>query len=218
MKQLRLVAVALCALCAFSAVLVSNASAAAHITYSGNGKFTIASGEGELVTTGGTSVFCTGDTGTGKLGANPATSAELTVSFTGCESAGLPCTSTGGKSGLIDTTKLTATFGDIKTTEAGALLKPTTGEPFIVATKCGTVAFEAKGSVIGSFASTQNDKNTKALTLAFTETAGVQGVKKFEGESTENTIKANLGKGFETAGLKSSETLTLSEGSGQLLP
>ncbi len=217
MKQLRLLAVAAIAICALSATVAANANAAAHITYSGNGHFTISSGPGELVTTGGLSVFCTGDTGTGQLGANPAQTALLTVSFVGCESGGFPCTSTGGKSGLIDTKTLEATLGDINPTTVGALLKPDTGTEFVPTTKCGTIKFEAKGSVIGEFKNTQNDHNTTALTLTFLQSAGVQTIKKFEG-GPENTLEAELGKGFEKAGLESMETLTLTNGSGQLLP
>ncbi len=217
MKQLRLLAVAAIAICALSAAVAANANAAAHITYSGNGHFTISSGEGELVTVAGLKVFCAGDTGSGQLGANPALTAALTVSFVGCESGGFPCTSTGGKSGLIDTTQLVAALGDISATTAGALLSPKSAAEFVPVTKCGTIKFEAKGSVIGEFKNTQNDKNTKALTLTFKQAAGVQAIKKFL-VGPENTLEANLGKGFEKAGLESSETLTLESGSGQLLP
>ncbi len=218
MKQLRLLAVAAIAICALSAAVAANANAAAHITYSGSGHFTISSGSGELVTAVGTEIFCTGDVGSGQLGPNPALTALLTVSFVGCETAGLPCTSAGQKSGLIDTTQLVATLGDINKTTVGALLKPETGTAFLLPSKCGTAAFEVKGSVIGELASTQNDKQKTSLVVSFTQSAGSQTIKKFEGEATENNLEANLGKGFEKAGLKSTETLTLESGGGQLLP
>ncbi len=214
----RLAGIAILAAFILGIALTGTASATAHITYSGNGQFTISSGPVEEVTVGGISLTCEGSLGSGKLGANPAITAELTISLAGCESAGFPCTSSGGKSGLIDFVKLVATLGDINKTTAGALLKPASGTSLIASTKCGSIALELKGSVIGEFKSTQNDKNTKALTLTFAQSKGIQAIKKFEGEANENTIEANLGKGFEKAGIEFTETLTLATGSGQLLP
>ncbi len=215
----RLAGIAILATFILGIALTGTASAAAHITYSGNGRFPISSGEQQTETAGGLSFFCTGDLGSGKLGANPATTVELTISLVGCELDGFPCTSSGGKSGLIDFVKLIATLGDINETTAGALLKPASGTSFVVPAKCGTIAYELKGSVIGEFKSTQNDKNTKALTLTFAQSKGIQAIKKFEGEANESTLEINLGKGFEKAGLESTETLTLEgTGAGQLLP
>jgi hypothetical protein len=220
MKYLRLVGIAIFAICALTAAMATTANAAeppALITYSGSGAFTITSGAGELETSGKLRVTCTGDNGTGQLGKNQATTAELTVTFTGCEIGGLKCKSAGLANGNIQTVKLAATLGRIKAGEAGILIKPKTGTAFLVPVLCGgEVEFTATGSVIGTL--TPVDTQTNKLTAKFTQVGGLQTIKKFEGETTVNNLIAKIGSsGLEQAGLESVETLTLREGSGQLL-
>jgi hypothetical protein len=98
MRYLRLVGIAMLLICAISAITVSTASAA-KITYSGSGKLSITGGEGKLETVGGTEVTCKGKVGTGQLGKSTATTAELTVSFTGCELLGKNANRPEGPSG-----------------------------------------------------------------------------------------------------------------------
>jgi hypothetical protein len=219
MKYLRLMGIAILAIFAVSAIAASTASAA-KVTYSGNGKFTVTSGEGKLETVGGTTVTCKNDVGNGQLGKNAATTAELTVSFTGCALLGKKCTSTGGTVGLIDTVKLLATLGDIKAKEVGGvLLKPASGTAFLVPVKCGETEFAVKGSIIGEF-TTKLDTQTNALAVSFalkTGEKGKQTITKFAGEEKTNVLESTIEGVTEVAGLESKETLTLTEGSGQLL-
>lgn len=219
MKYLRLVGIAILAICAVSALAASTASAA-KITYSGSGKFTVTSGAGKLETVGGTQITCKGDFGTGQLGKSTATTAELTVSFTGCELLGKKCKSTGAAAGLIDTHKLLATLGEIETgKKGGALLKPAAGagQPFLVPVLCAETEFSVKGSVIGEF-TTALDKQTSVLNIKFAlgETKGTQAVTKFVG-GAENVLESTIEGTTEHAGLESAEALTLEGGSGQLL-
>jgi hypothetical protein len=220
MKYLRLVGIAIFAICALTAAMATTANAAeppALITYSGSGAFTVSSGAGELETSGKIKVTCTGDDGTGQLGKNQATTAELTITFLSCETLGLKCKSAGLANGNIQTVQLAATLGRIKAGEAGILIKPKTGTAFLVPVLCGgEVEFTAIGSVIGKL--TQVDTQTKQLTATFTQAGGLQTIKKFEGETTTNNLIAKVGvTGAEQAGLVSEEKLTLREGSGQLL-
>jgi hypothetical protein len=219
MRYLRLVGIAILAITAISAIAASSASAM-KITYSGAGKFTVTSGEGKLETVGGTPVICKSDLGTGQLGKSPATTAELTVSFQGCEILGKKCTSSGGAAGLIDTTKLLATFGDIEAKKiGGALLKPASGTAFLVAVKCGETSLAVTGSVIGQF-TTALDTQTSLVTLAFALKAaekGKQAVTKFTGEEKTNVLESTIEGTTEVAGLESKEDLLLVAGSGQLL-
>jgi len=219
MRYLRLIGIAVLAICAVTAVAASTASAA-KITYSGNGQFTITSGAGKLETVSGVQITCKSDVGTGKLAASPATSAELTVSFRNCEFLGVKCTSTGATAGLIDTVKLLATLGDVKSKEvAGALLKPLSGTEFLVPVKCGETAFSVKGSVIGEFTN-KLDTQTNLLTIKFGLKAGEKGkqaITKFAGEEKTNVLESTIEGKTEVAGLESTEDLILTGGSGQLL-
>jgi hypothetical protein len=216
MRNLRLMAVAIFAICAFSAVLASSASAA-EISYTGPGSFKISSGAGELESSGKLKITCTGDTGTGQLGATPTKSAELTVTFVGCETLAKPCTSSGATAGNIQTVKVKGAIGDINKTakEVGVLLTPASGTAFVVPVKCGSIAFAATGSVVAKL--TPTETLTKTLTATFTQSGGLQTVKKFEGESTNHNLISEIGaSGPEEAGLKSTETLTLTSGEGTL--
>jgi hypothetical protein len=222
MKYLRLVGLSILAICAIAAVTASAAYAEspALITYSGSGAFTIASGAGKLVTTGGLEVSCKADNGTGQLGGKggsaQALTASLTITFTGCETLGKKCTSAGLTAGNIQTVPLVALFGRIKPGIAGAKFEPKTGEQFVVPVKCGEIEFKVHGGVIGEF-TTAVDKQTSTLAISFAETAGVQAIKKFEGETGSVNLIAEIGTSPEEAGLESKETLTLKEGSGILL-
>jgi hypothetical protein len=213
--------IALLAIFALAAVAASSASASAGITYSGNGKFAISSGEGTLETaTKGLSITCSSDVGAGHLngtaggGNSLATTASLTVAFKGCKSAGKACTTTGAASGEIKTTLVTATIGEDENGKAAVSLTPESGTAFVQTSLCGTsVKFEAKGSVVALLS--PEDKQTKTLTATFTQTSGVQEDKKLNG--VEDKLEAELGSGFEPAGLASVETLTLENGTGILL-
>jgi hypothetical protein len=219
MRQLRLVAVVLLAACAFGAVGAGAASGAvARITYSGNGAFTISSGATKFVTVGKLEVSCTGDLGTGRLGSSQATTAELTISFTGCTFLGKQCISSGGANGLIDTVKLLAKLGNINSTTVGVLLAPRSGTAWFVPVKCGTVTLELRGTVIGEIPSIENDIQTTGLPIKFKQTAGAQAITKFEGEVTTNIVELSSSGTFETAGFESEEHFVLTSGSGQLLP
>jgi hypothetical protein len=212
MKQFKAIGVAVIAACVMSVVGVATASAA-QITYTGTGGFTITSAEGTLETVGGLAITCTSDKGSGKLAASPAKSATLTVTFEGCATAGKKCQTGTDGSGVIKTNELTATIVDLTGgTTVGTVLKPTTGTAFVGSTKCGTVAFAAEGAVVGKL--TPVGTKTKTLTDAFVQTAGVQSIQTWVGETTKNHLKAELGKGLEESGLQSSETLTLESGEG----
>jgi hypothetical protein len=225
MKYLRLVAIAVFAIGALTAIMATAANAAevsALITYSGTGAFTISSGAGELETSGKAKIKCEGDNGTGQLGGKGGTTrsttiAELTVTFTGCEALGLKCTSNGLVAGNIQTVPLVATLGRIKAGEAGILFRPKAGTAFLVPVSCeGVVEVTVTGSVIGVI--TPVDKQTTAFTITFSQSSpGLQTVKKFENSPVINNLIATVGGGPEQAGLVSKETLTLTSGSGILL-
>jgi hypothetical protein len=220
MKQLRLGLLALAAICALSVTWVTYANAAeppASFTYTGSGAFTITSGAFNFETSGKVEMGCTASNGTGQFGKSRATTAELTVTLTGCETLGLKCKSAGLANGNLQTVKLLATLGQIKAGEAGILLKPKTGTAFFVPVLCGgEIELTWTGSVIGEL--TPIDTQTKTLAATFRQTGGLQTIKKFEGETTSNNLIQKFGPGgSEQLGLELEQQLTLKNGSGQLL-
>jgi hypothetical protein len=217
MSSVRLLGVILLVSCIFGAILGSAANAAS-VTYTGSGAFVLTAGTHELETTGGLLVECKAASGTGQLKSSPATAAELTLTFTGCETLAKKCTSSGQPSGAIQSTKITATFGDINKAKAevGVVLKPTTGTVFNIATKCGTIDFVLEGSIIESV--TPTNTKTKTLTTTAKQSKGLQSLTSFEGESHINTLIAELGGGPERAGVNSENKGTLKEGEAAVLP
>jgi hypothetical protein len=208
MKRLKMVTVAVLLIGALSAVAAASASAADQLAYTGNGKFSLGSGSGVLETASGLQITCTSDSGNGVLASpSPATTALLTVSFKGCKSAGKACTSEGQASGTVQTKTLEATFL-LTTAGAGAIRltpDPATGTAFLPPSKCGSIAFEVEGSVIG----TLKEASSTELTAGFLQTSGVQAITKAKKETEEfsGQLKANLGSGLELAGLESTEAL-----------
>jgi hypothetical protein len=219
MRKLRLVQLIILAI-GIASGIAANSASAAKITYSGSGRFTISSGASRKETVGGVGITCNSDLGTGQLGKSPATTAELTISFQGCELLGKKCKSSGGAAGLIDTVKLLATFGDVKVKEVGgALLKPASGTAFLIPVTCGETEISSKGSLIGEF-TTKLDTQTKTFAVTFslkTGEKGKQAITKFAGEEKTNVIELTIEGVTEVAGVESTETLTLEGGSGQLL-
>jgi hypothetical protein len=217
MRRLRLVMMAVLIVSILSAVAVASASAATQLSYTGNGTFTISSGENTLETVGGIQLTCTSDKGNGQLAASPAKTALLTILFSGCKSAGKTCTSQGQPSGSIQTKTLEATFVLVTATQGGIYLTPdpATGKQLLLETKCGTSVIEWEGALIGDF--TENGKTQ--LTAGFTQTAGKQTIKKAKNGETEEvsgSIAVNLGKGSEEAGLELEETFKVESGTVML--
>jgi hypothetical protein len=222
MSYLRLVATAIIAVCGIMAITTTAAyaEAPALITYSGSGAFTITSGPGKLETTGGLEISCKAANGTGQLGGKggsaEALTAALTSTMTGCETLGKKCTSAGLSAGNVQTVPLIAVLGRISPGIAGALLLPKTGEQYVVPVKCGEVEFKGHGGGIGEI-TTAVDKQSKSLTIVSRQTAGVQAIKKFEGETASHTPIVEIGGTPEEAGIEGTAILTLKEGSGILL-
>jgi len=223
MSYLRLVGLAIVAILAISAVAATAASAVEPpplITYSGSGAFTITQpAAGRLETSNKVSITCKAGNGTGQLGKSQATTAELTVTFTGCEILGVKCTTPGLTAGNIQTTRLLALL--IRKEPGGPILiklHPKAGTAFVVTgTKCAEIVLGVTGAVIGEV-TTASDKQTTTVALSFTQSVGLQTDKKGEGETESSNLIATTGGGPEEAGLESAITLALIGGSGQLLP
>ena len=152
----------------------------------GKGNFTTSGGTSLLETKGGKKVKCTSEESTGTF--SNATEETTTVEFSGCESAGLPCTTAGKTEGHLATEPLVGTFADEKpATEKSVItvlkLKPVSGE-FFIKFKCIGLSIEvgAKGVEKGEGATQgngilvkiKNDAMHPSEILKYTQTKGVQ--------------------------------------------
>jgi hypothetical protein len=136
-------------------------------------------------------ITCTGGTATGEV-TGPTTGTNGVTAFTGCETSGLKCESTGAGEGNITTAKLDGVLGNVTATTPGIRLfapgeagkKPKTGA--LAEFKCGGTLVTAvvTGSVIGSLSGASGTtpaegKFAASTKLTFAETAGKQKYESF---------------------------------------
>jgi len=200
MRRMRIIGVSLVAVFALAA-LASSASAAQPVFYGVaelntevktpikiSGTLGAASLEGN---TSKAKISCTAGTATGEITSSTKTANNVTT-FTGCETGGTPCNSTGDPSGTIKTTALEGVLGSISLTLPGIRLfapgeagkKPKTGA--LAEFKCagGAVTVVVSGSVIGSLSGAQGKtvaegKFAASNKLTFAEAGGIQKYTKF---------------------------------------
>jgi hypothetical protein len=136
-------------------------------------------------------ISCTAGTSTGEV-ISPTKTTNNIVTFTGCETGGTPCNSTGDPSGTIKTTALDGVLGNISTTLPGIRVfgpgqggkSPKTGA--LAEFKCagGAVTVVVSGSVLGSLSGAQGKtpaegKFAASSKLTYAEAGGIQKYTKF---------------------------------------
>lgn len=171
-------------------------------------KFTGTLGSAFLEPASKTKITCTAGTAVGEITSTTLSKGNLTK-FTGCETGGLKCNSTGKGEGEIDTKLLEGKLGAISGTLPGIRLFDEASGPGGVLAEftCGggAVKIIVRGSVIGSLsgaAGTEpaNGKLATSNKLTFAETAGVQKYTHFEGEAPEQLESSANGGAFEKSG------------------
>jgi hypothetical protein len=200
---------ALCAIALMSAVATATASAALPEQSPATGTFKVTSGKSAFQLSNEEKVTCTGDTGEGKL--TGAKTSESTVKFEGCEALGFKCSSSGAKSGVIETS-IDSTL--VYLAKEGKATK-TVGEDLQLAKEvsitCLIVTLKVKGSTLCPL--TPINTKTKSLTLTCKQTKGIQEYTEYENEKGEIlkdiTETTKSGKTFQS-GLESTESLALS--------
>jgi hypothetical protein len=192
MKRMSIVALALTAIFAFS---VASASATQPVFYGVNqigsavGTVKISGALGAAFLEGKTSkakITCTAGTATGEV-TGPTKATNQVTTFTGCETGGFPCNSTGDPSGTIKTAALDGVLGNVKTTLPALRLfapgeggkSPKTGSLATFTCAGGAVSVVVSGSVIGTLSGAQGNspeegKFASSNKLTFQETAGAQ--------------------------------------------
>lgn len=140
----------------------------------------------EIVGIGGLTCTAFADAGTFN---GPKSAGGINVTFTGCELLHHQC-ETGATLGEINTSPLKGEIGYINkaTHEVGVLLSSETGIYEVPAMHCAELGLRTSGSVIGVVTSPVN-VFTSTATLTFSQSAGFQSVKKFEGEAGEHTLE-----------------------------
>jgi len=154
-------------------------------------------------------ITCVGGTGTAEI-TGPKTSKAAITTFTGCETQGFKCNSTGQAEGVIVTFPLEGHLGAISATLPGERLwreGAKGGELATFSCAGGAIAVKVKGSLIGSLsgAAGTDEKTGKLLAsgkLSFAEAAGKQKYCKFiEGETQCEQLEASVsGQPFEKSG------------------
>jgi hypothetical protein len=149
-------------------------------------------------------VTCAGASGNGTYsGAQEV--ADVTLTLSGCESRGLPCTSGELAAGEVETSALSGVLGRPDPKDTALDLAP--GESALPFTSydCGAVPVALTGSVIGSVKSGKMSTTTE---LKFSASKGRQKPEAFEGEGRDVLI-SRLGEGEpEQTGLTAKIVLT----------
>jgi hypothetical protein len=154
-------------------------------------------------TTAGKIVSCKGETGSGEYVSDQAV-AGVVFRFTGCEDAGVKCSSAGGGEGEIATNGLGGALGVILTSTEGPLknkigtdLKPSPGGA-IAEFSCGSFSVRLRGAMIVPLSA--NAMHTTG-SLKFSSARGVQNPSHFEGKPKEVPELSINGGPFRLAGM-----------------
>jgi len=165
-----------------------------------------------LETVGGTKITCKGETSEGEY-LNTKEIGHMVAKFSGCETSGLKCNSTGKGEGLIDTAPLGGPIGFEKVTVPAS--KDTIANELhsesgnVAEFKCAGLSVTVKGSVLHKI--TANAMKLTA-TEKFTASKGEQKPEKFAGGTTdEHILESDSGSGFEEAGQTITSILTNEE-------
>jgi hypothetical protein len=172
-----------------------------------------------LESKGASKINCTGGSTTGEV-TDEATLSNVAVTFTGCETSGVKCTSPPAAEGTVKTVPLLGTLGNVTLTlPALRLYSEAEGKGGKLAEfECagGAVKVIVTGSVMGSLSgasgkSFEEGKLASSLKLTFSQAKGVQKYTKFfagEGEEGTEQLSASIGGGpFELSGLSAVATL-----------
>jgi hypothetical protein len=177
MRRIRFSGLCLAGVCAVFAATSASASAALP-EFSGPfpKAFTSTSGASTLETVKGTKFTCKADTNTGEI--TGPKEGHVTIKFTGCESSGLACNSSGAAPGEVITNVLTVTLlytNRERKTVGLQLSSPPTGAPFMEFS-CGAIPVSVRGSVTGGL--TPVNKPVKPplgrFTLKFAKAKGLE--------------------------------------------
>jgi hypothetical protein len=220
MKRMRIMGLALLAVCAMAVATASVASAAQPVFYTKANvgataaavPFTGTLGAAFLEPANLSKITCTGGTAAGTV-TDATTTKGNTTTFTGCSASELKCNSAGEGEGVIKTKTLEGVLGNVTSSQpAVRLYNESTKKGGVLAEfTCGggAVSVVVKGSVIGSLSGASgteaaNGKFPSSMKLSFAEAKGIQKYNKFaagEGEAGEEQLESSTNGGaYEKSG------------------
>jgi hypothetical protein len=170
---------------------------------------TTAGGKGVLTTVGGLGVKCETEHSTGEYSGSKEVK-NVVVTFTGCESAGAACNTTGAASGELVTKDLEGIVGwESKAAHKTAFdLYPEGKTGLFIEFACIGLTVAVRGSVLVPITA---DKMEQTGTLKYASTGGRQAVEHFEGEPNDILEASFRGGAFEQSGQTITTTLTNEE-------
>ena len=176
-------------------------------------KFTTTGGIGVLTTVGGSSVECKAESSAGEF--LPGSNKEETgvvVTFTGCKSLGLNCTSPGHATGELVTNELEGLVGwenkALKKTDLE--LHPAKGvtSGLFIEFECQGLVIKVRGNILVPI---KNDIMTATETLKYTDAKGKQKPEKWEESAEKQILEASFSNtknaAFEQAGQEITSTV-----------
>jgi hypothetical protein len=177
--------------------------------------FTTTAGAVKLETVGKAKVTCSAESGAGEY-SGAKTVSGVVMRFTGCESAGAKCSSSGANEGEVITNPVEGTLGitsegikeGVEFRKIGLDLFPVGNAGTLMAFSCGATPWTLRGSVIVPVAA---DKMALSSALTYKAAKGMQLVTQFEGEPQDILESSRSGGAFEQTGLGGKVTLTNKE-------
>lgn len=201
MRNIRIITVCLGLAAVFALSAAASASALELEQVPSTGTFKVLSGKSTFETVGGTKLECEKDSGSGKL--LGAQLDDSLVTFEKCSSSGVSCSSSGQKSGNIETTVMSELVWLSKSSkQAGEKLLLTTP----VKITCLIISKEVTGATLCPV-SPVNSKTAKVL-LGCKQSGGKQEFTEYENESGQKFKAVTITSG-EESGLTSDEVLDL---------
>jgi hypothetical protein len=179
-------------------------------------KFTGTGGSTTLEGVGGAKATCTSTTDVGTI--FNTSEGEQTVTFKGCETAGVKCNSEGGAAGEIKIT-LTIVITTIKATDKALLAFTVSKSAYpegIFSFKCGFLTTRLRGAFLIPIGEAQEHLLKTKDNFKAEQSAGLQKPTSYEDEKSKSIkdtleLETPTGKKFEQAGLTSAEEVTFEE-------
>jgi hypothetical protein len=203
--RIRIMVLALVSVVTLSATAVATASAAEIEQLPPSGKFTVSSEKSTFETHSKEAVKCKKDSGSGEI--TGAKTDKSKVTFEGCTGPlGVTCTSSGAKSGDIET-EVNSELSWLNKAENKVGVKLALAKE--IAIKCSFVELKVKGSTLCPIEPVNT--STATFKIICKQTAGKQEFTELENESgtkIKSITETNKGSGFEESALESTETLT----------
>jgi hypothetical protein len=167
-------------------------------------------GKGTLETVGKIGVSCTTETSIGEFSGTKEAK-NIVVTFKGCESGGIACSTAGSASGELVTKTLEGTIGwENKASKAVAFdLFPEGKTGLFIEFACSGLTFAVRGSVLVPLSPV--DKMLSTMTLKYKATKGIQQLTHFEGGSEDILETTHKGLPYEQSGQTITTVLTGSE-------